>query len=246
VFIEASGLADPVPVLHTLRTDGLLGAHYRLDAVVTLVDAVNGMDQLDSAPEAPRQVAVADRVVVTKTDLAGPEAVTVLDERLARLNPYATRVRAVNGDLDPAFLRDVAPGSTRASAPELAGWLNIGASEEQDGAYLGERSRAGTHDASIRSFCLWFDRPFAWDAFTGAMQLLASLRGEDLLRVKGLVNVKGERGPVVVQGAQHLFHPPVTLQSWPDEDRRTRIVFIARKLEREAVERLFSAVARVQ
>src|SRR3954465_5435257 len=101
VFIEASGLADPVPVLHTLRTDGLLGAHYRLDAVVTLVDAVNGMEQLDRAPEAPRQVAVADRIVVTKTDIANAEGVTMLEDRLSRLNPYAQVARAIDGRLDP-------------------------------------------------------------------------------------------------------------------------------------------------
>src|SRR4051812_41498448 len=109
VFIEASGLADPVPVLHTLRTDGLLGAHYRLDAVVTLVDAVNGLAQLAAAPEASRQVGVADRIVVSKTDLAGEEDIAALESQLDALNPYAARARAINGELDPAFLRDVAP-----------------------------------------------------------------------------------------------------------------------------------------
>jgi G3E family GTPase len=244
VFVEASGLADPVPVLHTLRTDGLLGAQYRLDSVVTLVDAVNGMAQLETAPEAPRQVAVADRIVITKSDLANPEAVAVLEDRLEGINPYAARVRAVNGELDVAFLRDVSPRSVRASPPEIERWLGIpdGTAGGQ-GGYLGERARRGAHDASIRSFCLWFEQPFTWDAFTAAVQLLTSLRGPDLLRVKGLVNVEGERGPVVVQGAQHLFHPPVTLESWPGADRRSRIVFITRRLEREAVAQLFGSVS---
>jgi G3E family GTPase len=98
------------------------------------------------------------------------------------------------------------------------------------------------HDASIRSFCLWFDKPFTWDGFSAAVQVLTSLRGSDLLRVKGLVNVEGERGPVVVQGAQHVFHPPVTLEAWGGEDRRSRIVFITRNLSRESVESLFAAV----
>jgi G3E family GTPase len=249
VFVETSGLADPVPVLHTLRTDGVLGAHYRLDAVVAVVDAVNGMEQLERAPEAPRQVAVADRIVVTKPDLAGENAVRALEERLQRINPYAERTVSLNGELDVAFLRDVSPRSVRASAQELDRWLSASAlartaERPEQGAYLGERARpVSVHDASIRSFCLWFDRPSTWDAFTGAVQLLTSLRGADLLRVKGLVNVAGETGPVVVQGAQHLFHPPVTLESWPSEDRRSRIVFIVRQLEREAVAALFDAVA---
>ena len=237
VFVETSGLADPVPVLHTLRTDGLLGAHYRLDAVVTVVDAVNGMAQLGTAPEAPRQVGVADRIVITKTDLANPEAVAVLEERLEALNPYAARARAVKGEIDVGFLRDVSPRSVRARAAELERWLGVG----EGGGYLGERALRAAHDPAVRSFCLWFERPFSWDAFTGAMQLLTSLRGPDLLRVKGLVNVEGEKGPVVVQGAQHLFHPPVTLEAWPGEDRRSRIVFITRTLERDAVARLLEA-----
>jgi G3E family GTPase len=249
VFVEASGLADPVPVLHTLRTDGLLGAHYRLDAVVTLVDAVNGMAQLASAPEARRQAAVADRIVLTKTDLAPDEDTALLEEHLAALNPYAARARAVNGELDPGFLRDVGPRSVRTSAPDLERWLSPHAASRGDaarrGAYLGERTGAAFHDASIRSFCLWFEQPFSWDAFTGALQLVVSLRGADLLRVKGLVNVQGEPGPVVVQGSQHLFHPPVTLDAWPTPDRRSRIVFIARNLEQGAVAQLLSAAAQV-
>ncbi len=238
VFIEASGIADPVPVLHTLRTDGLLGAQYRLDAVAALVDAVNGMAHLEREFEATRQVAVADRIVITKPDLAAPEAIGALEQRLEAINPYAPRTVALNGALEPDFLRDVGPRSVRASSPELDRWLGLGPGD----SYLGERAkRPSAHDAT--AFSLWFERPFAYDAFTGALQMLISLRGADLLRVKGLVNIAGERGPVLVQGAQHLFHPPVTLDAWPSEERRSRLVFIARRLEREAVEKLFAAVA---
>ncbi|HET7763866.1 MAG TPA: GTP-binding protein [Burkholderiales bacterium] len=241
VFVETTGLADPVPVLHTLQTDGMLGAQYRLDCVVTLVDAVNGERNLDDAPEAAKQAAVADRIVITKSDIAPPSAVTSLEARLARTNPYAARTIAVNGEVDVAFLRDVGPRSTR-SAKDLDSWLSPAGESRPEGAYLGERVRAGAHDASIRSFCLWFDKPFTWDSFAAAVQVLTSLRGSDLLRVKGLVNVAGEAGPVVVQGAQHVFHPPVTLEAWPSDDRRSRIVFITRNLERESVEPLFAAV----
>jgi len=241
VFIETSGLADPVPVLHTLQTDGMLGAQYRLDCVVTLVDAVNGLRNLDDAPEAAKQAAVADRIVITKSDIAPPAAVADLEVRLQQMNPYAARMIAVNGEVDVAFLRDVGPRSTR-DAKGIDRWLSPSGEPRPEGAYLGERVRAGVHDASIRSFCLWFDKPFTWDSFSAAVQVLTSLRGSDLLRVKGLVNVDGERGPVVVQGAQHVFHPPVTLEVWPSDDRRSRIVFIGRNLERESVASLFAAV----
>jgi G3E family GTPase len=245
VLVETTGLADPVPVLHTLQSDGLLGAQYRLDGVVTLVDAVNGASSLDTTAEAPKQVAVADRIVVTKTDLAPAAAVIELERRLQAMNPYAARTRAVNGDLDPTFLRDIAPKSARASAAEVSGWLApSGLDSGSEGTYLGKAARAA-HEPSIRSFVLWFDKPFTWDSFSAAVQVLTSLRGADLLRVKGLLNVEGEAGPVLVQGAQHLFHPPVTLAAWASDDRRSRIVFITRKLERGAVAALFAAVGAV-
>ena len=159
------------------------------------------------------------------------------------MNPYAARTVAINGEVDVAFLRDVGPRSIRPTTRDLDRWLApSGEARRAEGAYLGERVRAGTHDASIRSFCLWFEKPFTWDTFSAAVQVLTSLRGPDLLRVKGLVNVAGEPGPVVVQGAQHVFHPPVTLEAWSGEDRRSRIVFITRNLSRESVEALFAAV----
>jgi G3E family GTPase len=245
VFVETTGLADPVPVLHTLQSDGMLGAQYRLDGVVTLVDAVNGPGTLDTAPEAPKQVAVADRILITKSDLAGAEAVAALRRRLQAMNPYAALAESVNGEVDVAFLRDVAPGSARASVQEASRWLApAGLDAAPEGTYLGKVARPA-HDASIRSFCLWFDKPFSWESFYAAVQVLTSLRGADLLRVKGLLNVEGEPGPVVVQGAQHLFHPPVTLESWSGDDRRSRIVFITRNLERDSIAALFAAVATI-
>jgi len=240
VFVETTGLADPVPVLHTLRTDGLLGAQYRLDGVVTMVDAVNGMGQLDTMPEAARQAAVADRLVITKTDLAPAQAVDRLRQRLALLNPFALCITAVDGDLDPEWLASIGPRTVTAERRELSRWL---ASAAPDAPQTPRPTAAGFagHDAAIRSFCLWFDRPFTWEALNAALQSLAQLRGPDLLRVKGIVHVEGEPGPVVLQGAQHLFHPPVTLET-PDADPRSRIVFIVRNMRREAIEALFAAV----
>ena len=221
----------------------MLGAQYRLNGIVTLVDAVNGMGQLDTMPEAVKQAAVADRVVITKTDIADDETIARLQERLRAMNPFAQQTIAVGGELDPALLTNIGPRSVAARREELGRWLGPSESEfrlaEEPQADL---PKAGTHDAAIRSFCLWFDQPFTWDGLNAALAALTALRGPDLLRVKGIVHVSGERGPVVLQGAQHVFHPPVTLESDRDTDPRSRIVFIVRNITRESIEALFAAV----
>jgi len=242
VFVETSGLADPIPVLHTLKTDGLLGAQYRLDGVVTMVDAVNGMGQLDTMPEATKQAAVADRLVITKVDLADADTLSRLRDRLGTLNPSAPCITAIDGHLDPMWLAHIGPRTISAKHAELDRWLGPLSSAGTGAGDPTRRQEAlGSHDAAIRSFCLWFDKPFTWDGLNAALQALSQLRGADLLRVKGIVHVEGERGPVVLQGAQHLFHPPVTLERNGGESR-SRIVFIVRNIARESVEALFGAV----
>ena len=243
VFVETTGLADPIPVLHTLQTDGLLGAQYRLNGIVTLIDAVNSMGQLDTMPEAVKQAAVADRMVITKTDIADNETIARLQDRLRAMNPFACQTMAVEGDLDPALLTDIGPRSVMARTEELGRWLNPIGPEFRHAEKRQENSPSTrSHDAAIRSFCLWFDKPFTWDTLNAALAALTSLRGPDLLRVKGIVHVVDERGPVVLQGAQHMFHPPVTLEGDSDTNPRSRIVFIVRNITRESIEALFAAV----
>ena len=238
VFVETTGLADPVPVLHSFQSDGLLGAQYRLDGVVTVVDAVNGMGQLDSMPEAVKQAAVADRIILSKTDIASPEVIGEIHARLKTLNPYVSITHAIQGKIDPALLVNLGPGSEKVLPAELNRWLGSG---EGGDAYLGKRL-SGAHDAAINAFSLRFEQAFSWDTLNAALQTLTALRGPDLLRVKGIVNVEGEHGPVVLQAAQHVIHPPVTLAGWRDDDRGTRIVFITRNISRDAVAALFAAV----
>lgn len=238
VIIETTGLADPGPVIQTLSSDTMLGAHYRLDGVVTLVDAVNAHDQLLQQPESQQQIALADRVFITKGDLASAEAVDTLMGEIAALNPRADIRRCTQGELHPRELRGLGLQSERASDDTLRflGELTPG---EGEGGYLGARL-PGRHHPSVRTLSLRFDEPFAWAAFSAAMELLISLRGQDMLRVKGIVNVEGR--PVVVQGVGHVFHPPVTLDRWPSEDRGSRIVFITRNIEADRLRALFQAV----
>ena len=247
VFVETTGLADPIPVLHTLQTDGLLGAQYRLNGVVTLVDAVNGMGQLDTLPEAVKQAAVADRIVITKSDLAQGPGVDRLRRRLERMNPFAAITTAVNGELDPALLADISPRSISAGTADLERWLSTSSAALREAGLGGALQRplgpvSRGHDAAIHSFCLWFDEPFTWESLNSVLQVLAALRGPDLLRMKGIIHVAGEPGPVVIQGAQHLFHPPVTLEAGGQTQARSRIVFIVRNIPRQSIEGLFAAV----
>ncbi|WP_135467223.1 CobW family GTP-binding protein [Crenalkalicoccus roseus] len=251
VAIETTGLADPAPILQTLMAEPLLLRHFRLDGVVTLVDAVAGMATLDAQPEAVKQAAVADRLVLTKTDRAAPDRVAALRARLAALNPGAPLLEAVRGEIAPAALLGCGPFDAAGKAPEVARWL---AAEAGAAHAHGHHHDPNRHDARIRAFCLTFEEPLPWDGLATWLEVLAMTRGESVLRVKGILHLQGEERPVAIHGVQHLFHPPVRLAAWPRgedgrEDRRSRLVFILRDLDRAAVEKgldAFLASAREQ
>ncbi len=248
VIIETTGLADPAPVVQTLASDTLIGAQFRLDGLVTLVDAVNAATQLANHAEPARQIALADRVLITKSDLATPEQVQAVRDAVHDINPRAGVRLVLHGEIDPAELVGLGLASARASAATLS-FLGEPLQREgtagdgDEGRPLSRHpvQRSALHDAGIRTQVLRFDQPFTWAAFSAALELLSTLRGPDLLRVKGIVNVEGQ--PVVVQGVQHIFHPPVTLDCWPSADTGTRLVFITRRIEAEVIRNLLQAVA---
>jgi G3E family GTPase len=221
VLIETSGLADPGPVLQTFATDRGLGREFHLQALISVVDAVNGERNVDEMPEAKKQVALADRIVVTKTDIATAATTGRLIERLGAATAAPVGI-AVGGEIEPSFLLSEPP------SPRLS--FEFGGTE---------------HTHGLCSFALIFEEPLSWAGFEQTMAVLAALRGPDLLRVKGLVAVRECRGPVVVHFVQHVAHPPVELETWPDCDRRSRLAFVTRDLPRDAVARLFTDVAAV-
>jgi len=228
VLIETTGLADPVPIMQTIIADDIVAPRFAFDGVITLVDAVNGMAQLDAQPEAVKQAAVADRLLITKTDIAAPQAVHRLQERLVLLNPAAS-VQAVNrGEIAPAQLFGAAIAAGAGEA-DLARWLRerVVAQVEQ------EVAQHHYHD-HIRAYSLYLDQPVSHMGMTAWLTALASLRGANLLRVKALLNVEGE--PVAVHAVQTLIHEPVALLRWPDDERRSRLVFITRGMSRDEVE----------
>ena len=232
VLVETTGLADPVPILRTLATDEELATLFRLDSVVTVVDAVNGGAQLDGNPESVKQAAVADALVLSKTDIASEDEVRALAARLQRINPGARTRTAIRRALDVAELFGHAPRREHAGAA-VERWLAADAfhaTEHRHGALDVNR-----HDAHIRAFCLRRETPVSSAGLMAWLNLLAGLKGAHLLRVKALVNVDGQ--PVVVHAVQSVIHEPVVLDAWPSADRSTRIVFIVRDMERREVER---------
>jgi G3E family GTPase len=239
VIIETTGLADPVPLLQTIVADEMLRKIYRLHEVVALVDAVHGEAQLDTHGESLKQMAVADALLVTKTDLAERVAVDGLRARLARLNPGAELHEVVRGGIDPAVFLSAARYGAGCNEGDIAGWLREAEHANALAHEHGLRHSASGHDARIRSFCLYHERPIRRAGLMMWLDMLATLRGANLLRVKALLNVEGE--PVVVHAVQTVIHEPIVLDAWPTEDRRSRLVFITRNIERHQMERTLDA-----
>jgi G3E family GTPase len=215
VVVETTGLADPAPILYTLLSEPVVKHHFRLERVIATVDAVNGLPE----PESVRQVAAADTLVVTKTDLGAAGDVR---SELEQLNPTATVLEVSFGNVEPAELFE-AGGTGRRPVPTAS---------------------AAAH-GGVRALCVFLDEQLDWGAFGIWLTMLLQSRGDDILRVKGLLNVGGD-GPVLVNGVRHVVSPPEHLDTWPDDDRRSRIVFIGRGLDPAAMTsslRAFNAAA---
>jgi G3E family GTPase len=215
VVVETTGVADPAPIVYTLLSEPVVKHHFELERVIATVDAVQGL----RAPESVRQAAAADRLVVTKTDLASP---WMLGHRLGALNPTAKIVEASFGEVDPSALF----GGEERRLREVP--VTEDAHAEHDG---------------VQAHCLVFEEQLDWISFGVWLTMLLAARGEDVLRVKGLLDV-GASGPLLLNGVQHVVHPPEHLAAWPDDDRRSRIVFIGRDLDRRALEDSLAAFMR--
>jgi G3E family GTPase len=230
LVIESTGLADPFPILSTVRADPVLRHHFCLGNVITTVDAVNGARQLDAQPESIKQVAVADRLVLTKTDLASAEVADRLTKRLRHINPGAPLWRGAEEDLDADALLS-------ADGDGVERW------QPANGHTAEDHHR---HSEDIRTLALSFEEPVDWTRFGIWLTMLLHRHGNELLRVKGILNVADSETPVAVHAVQHLVHPPRHLGAWPDGDRLSRLVFIARGLDPAVIERSFSAFSRIR
>jgi G3E family GTPase len=237
VLVETTGLADPAPVLLTVTADEQLAQLFHVERVITTVDAVHGLGQLDSQPESVKQACVADVILLTKTDIADADTLAALRARLRRLNPIALTRDVVQGEIDPDWLFNfAAPGAARLR--DFHGLV-----EQVEGDHHDHDHDHHDHalHAGIRSFAVIRDQPVTFAGLELWMDMLGEVRGPSLLRIKGIVNVGGR--PIVIQGVQHMFHPLSELPDWPDDDRRSRIVFITKDVAREQIERTLDALS---
>ena len=251
VIIETTGLADPTSVIHTLMTDHSVYLQFRLQAVVTTVDAVNGQATLERHIESRKQVGVADLLLVTKTDLVDDEKVVAeFLQQLAELNPTADIRVADGGTIAADIILQLDHIEPIDSTTPLNKWLNITSFTIQPATntrlafrelnpVITMQNDINRHDAHIQAQCFVFDTPFTEARLDLWLEIITKLMGQNLLRLKGIINVEGFTGPVVIHGVQHIFHPAARWPEWPDEDRRTKLVFITYDTPRELIERTF-------
>ena len=255
VIIESTGLADPAPIMHTIMADPVVAKRYELDAVITTVDAVNGAETLDLQFESVKQVAVADRLLLTKTDLSTTADVEGLTERLRALNPAARILTVENGSVDAADVLEAGLYDPTTKSLDVERWLN---EEAHAGAHDHDHHHGHDHDHShghdhghdlnrhddqIQAFSISYDKPIEPMAFEIWLQMLMDMKGSDLLRVKGIVNLQGYDTPAVIHGVQHVVHPVAMPEQWPSDDHRTRIVFITRNIPQASVEQTLATFA---
>ncbi len=235
VAIETTGLADPAPILQTLMTDKFVARHYVVDGIVATIDGVNGLGQLDTHVEAVKQAAVADRLLVTKTDVAPRARLDALVERLAVLNPGA-RVREIaHGLVAAEDVIDIGLFDQAAKPAETLRWLRdeaYAAPVEHEASHANDLNR---HDDRIRAHCAYFDFPVSWAGYAAWTTAMRRYPGDKLLRIKGLMRLGDRAMPYVVQAVQHVFGEPIRIENWPGDDPRGRLVFITRDLDRAIV-----------
>ena len=275
VVIETTGIADPAPVLQLILTNPMIRNHYELDGVVTTVDAVNGASSLGRFPECVKQAAIADRLIITKSDLVlgmdHDEKIAELSHKLRELNPAANMVVRTAGKMDPTDLFGTGMFDPETKQIDFESWLDpenyqstglgnpfFGESEPEEDAMDYYKSRGHTpedheahhhhhHDQSgIQTFCITRQEPMSVEMLRMFLEGLSSEAGPDLLRVKGIINIVEEPDrPAVIQGAQQLFHSLELMDNWPSADRRTRIVFITRHIDQAYIEETLELIERV-
>ncbi|WP_292497540.1 GTP-binding protein [Mesorhizobium sp.] len=242
VVVETTGLADPAPVLQSIMAHPALVQAFRLDGVITLVDAVNGEATLDAHVEAVKQAAVADRIVLTKTDLADAAEVETLRARLKQVNPGAVVLDA--NEAGAAALFNCGLYDPRTKSADVRRWLGEEAAHDHGHHHDGDHDHhhEHRHDMRVRTHSLVHDRPVPFSAIEMFLDLLRSTHGEKLLRMKGVIELAEDPSrPLVIHGVQKILHPPARLPAWPDGQRGTRLVLITLDMPEDYVRRLFEA-----
>jgi G3E family GTPase len=242
VVIETTGLADPAPIIHTLLNDAILKTYFYLDSVITTVDSVYGLDQLEEQYETVKQIAVADRLILTKVDIASASNIKNLRERLQRLNPAALLLESIDGQVAIEKLFNANLYNPATKSIDVQQWLQAEMYADHTSPRHEPHRNEMRHESYIRSFCLTYEQPLSWTVLNRWFQQLTALRGKDLLRVKGIAYTVETDLPVVIQGVHHIFQPPTTLPTWPTEQRYTQIVFITRNISQTVIEQMLAVL----
>ena len=243
VVLETTGLADPVPIIHTLMTSLDLHRAYSIDGVITLVDSVNGKSTYDNHEEAIKQTALADIIILSKTDLAEKTAIKSIIDRIKTINPKANIIKSNKDKLHLTELLGLNDYDPLNKTWDVEEWLAIEKykqnKHEQNHHH---KHNVNRHGDNIESFALVTQHQISMTTFNFFLELLTSQMGSNLLRIKGILNIKGESRPAIIHGVQHIFHPVEWLDVWPDNDRRNRLIFITRDIKKSHIEEFFKII----
>lgn len=243
VVVETTGLAEPGPIAQVITNDQFVTRHFRLDGIVACVDAVHAPRQFDIQPEVARQVAVADRVLLTKTDLVSPAQRDAVRERICAINPPIAPIEVVRGDVAPELLTNIGLYDDVSPAPNVERWLNAQPDVTVERAAASDHAHdRNRHGEDIRCDCFYLDHAVSWAGLAAWCDLMGETHGDALLRVKGIIEILETGKPVVVHGIHRLFDRPVRLDQWPDADRRSRLVVISRDLDARTIRETLAAL----
>ena len=236
ILIETTGLANPVPIIHTLMSSIELIRIYSLDGVITVVDSINGEKTLDLHEESLKQLALAEKIILSKTDIVDKDEIKSLVYRIKEINPVSQIIFSKFGNIPLEEIFGLGAYDPYKKSEDVKKWL---AAEKYKDKKHHHHHDVNRHNENIRAFSMMSENPVNMIAFSFFRDMITAALGANLLRMKGIVNIAGEERPAVIHGVQHIFHPVQWLETWPDNDRRTKLVFITQNIKKEQIEDFF-------
>ena len=244
VIIETTGLADPVPIIHTLMTSLDLQRIYSIDGVITVVDAINGESTYNVHEEAVKQTAFADRIVLSKTDIADKGRVNSLTKRIRTINPKVTIIKSNMNSVPVEKLLGLNDYNPQNKDWNVREWLEIEKNKSSKHLHHHHDHDVNRHGDDIETFAMVTSQPVSMTSVNFFLELLMSQMGENILRIKGILNIKGQECPAVIHGVQHIFHPLEWLEKWPSQNKQSRLVFITKNINKDTIDNLFKIIGR--
>ena len=249
VIIETTGLADPVPIIHTLMTSLDLQRIYSIDGVITVVDSINGESTFNAHEESVKQTAFADTIILSKTDIADKGTVDALTKRIKSINPKVTIIKSDKNSLPVSKLLGLNDYNPQNKEWNVREWLDIEKNKSSNHSHYHHDHHNHEHDVNrhgdnIETFAMVTSQPVSMTAVNFFLELLMSQMGENILRIKGILNIKGQSCPAVIHGVQHIFHPLEWLEKWPSEDKQSRLVFITKNIKKDIIDDLFKIIGK--